>query len=114
VIYRIRTVGYRNEDDWDGLGALSWQLAEREARIREREEELGLAAVGGKGAKNRMKPLEWLGASTKRGAAATQEVLVFEDEFDDLDMDIWQHDITMVSQPPQQAAYQHRQSVIDD
>jgi len=35
------------------------------------------------------------GPSAAREGAAAEEVLIFEDTFEELDMDVWAHDITM-------------------
>lgn len=72
------------------------KLAEREAQLRAREKALGEKVLGG--GKGRTVATGSWRKSLVTGLAvegAGAEVLVFEDTFEELDMDIWEHDITM-------------------
>jgi hypothetical protein len=67
--------------------------------IRQREEELGVKVLGGtKGRKGSSRQTQVTGAPGEGEVAMERvgaEQLIFEDTFEELDMDIWEHDITM-------------------
>lgn len=81
------------------------QLAEREAQIRQREQDLGIKVMGGGNKAGRSNdPRRRTQVTNRAGEEAAavmegsgEEVLIFEDVFEDFDLDIWAHDITMVS-----------------
>lgn len=80
--------------DWALETAAPESLIQNAPRFHQFSTHAGLTVVGGtKGRKASTRQTQVTDANAREGAGP--EVLIFEDTFEELDLDIWEHDITM-------------------